>query len=216
MSSQSFALGLNTVGTAPKQAPIGVAPCWIRDHGEQTDNWLAGDVMHRCDRAVEALYERHVAAVLRLARRVTRESRYAEEVAQEVFATLWREPERFDSGRGTLRNWLLTLAHRRSVDLVRVERRLVASQPSSIGAELFAADPPVDVQVSDRIVADGARAALQALPAKLRDVVVLAYFNGYTQAEIAQLRHMPIGTVKTRTRSALRRLEKSLSAYRTV
>lgn len=214
MSSQSAALGINILRITPKPADVGFAPCWIDDHAAQTDAWLASDVRNRCERAVETLYERHATTVLRLARRVTGETRFAEEVSQEVFATLWRQPEKFDAALGTLRNWLLTLAHRRSVDLVRIEGRLVPSQPSAIGADLFAADSPVDVQVSDRIVADRARAALQALPAKLRDVVVLAYFDGYTQVEIARLRHLPLGTVKTRTRSALRRLEKSLSAYR--
>lgn len=164
----------------------------------------------RSETALEAIYREHAPAVMRLARRVTGEDRFAEEVTQEVFTTLWRQPDRFDASRGTLRNWLLTLTHRRSVDLVRQENRLVATAPIPLTSELVSPATPVDEEVSDRIAAEAARLALRGLPLKLRDVIVLAYFDGRTQVEIAEILALPLGTVKTRTRTALRHLAASL------
>lgn len=178
--------------------------CCIDDHDEQADAWLVDDVRHRCERAIEAVYRRHIAAVTRVSRRVTREDRYAEEVGQEVFATLWHKPEMFDPSRASLRTWLIMLAHRRAVDLVRIEQRFVPRSPSApIMREVTADSPPIDTQVSDSWNAALTRRALTTLPESQRTVLVLSYFEGFTQQQIATHLDLPLGTVKTRTRAAL-------------
>ena len=146
----------------------------------------------------------HRAACLVLARRVLRDPQMAEDAVQEAFLDAWRQPARYDALRSTELGWLLTLTHRRAVDRVRKEERHGAVLPP-IAAVAVAADGP-DEQVWRAERARSLRLALRDLTREQCEVLVLAYFGGFTQREIAGHVGIPLGTVKTRTVAAMRRL----------
>ena len=151
---------------------------------------------------LEQLYDRYASACLHHARTVLIDPHHAEDAVQEAYLELWRNADRFDAGRCSARSWLLMLTHRRAVDRVRSEQR---RQTCLLAAEHDVADDrrgPAEHAVV-ALAGDHARRALAALPEPKREVLVLAYWGGYTQREIAALTSTPIGTVKTRMRSAL-------------
>jgi RNA polymerase sigma factor (sigma-70 family) len=161
--------------------------------------------------ALEALYERYGRAAYSLARRILTEETLAQDVVQEVFLSLWRDARRFDAGRGTVATYLLSMTHHRAVDVVRREERLRRWRTSDEGLELEA-DPKV--RVEDEVLTSErraeVRAALGELPAAQREALLLAYFGGYTQREVAALVGVPLGTVKTRMAAGMRKLEEAL------
>ena len=160
--------------------------------------------------ALAEAYRRHGGAVLGLARRVLADEALAEEVAQEVFLRLWREPGRFDAERGTLRAFLLVLAHRRSVDLVRSEQ--ARRQREEREARLApAADEDVEQKVWELRQADRLREALGGLPEGERRAIEMAYFGGRTYREVAAILEEPEGTIKSRIRAGLLRLRGALT-----
>ena len=160
--------------------------------------------------ALAQVYEEFGRLVLGVARRVLRDDRLAEDVTQEVFAFLWEHPERYDPARGTLRAWLGLLAHRRSVDRVRAESRRNRTEARI--------DPSDDMEcgADERFVREWAcsrvRRALDTLPNEQREVLVLAYFGGHSYRDVAVSLAIPEGTVKSRIRLALRRLNEILRA----
>jgi RNA polymerase sigma factor (sigma-70 family) len=166
-------------------------------------------VENRDREAFDALYNRHAAAVYGIARRVLRDPALAEDVVQEVFLEFWTRPERFDRRRGALRTWLLTIAHRRSVDAVRG-----ATARRAVYLEVIDDLGPPGEDTQDAALrhadADSVRNALAALPPDQRRALLLAYWGGHTQVEIAALTGVPIGTVKSRVFSAFQRLRAQL------
>lgn len=164
--------------------------------------------------ALEEIYRRHGGAVFGLARRVLRDQRLAEDVAQEVFVRLWNAPEAFDPDRGTLRAFLLAQAHRRAVDVVRAEeaRRRREQRQEGEGSRSALMTDTLDRELWDLTVAEEVRAALEELPSRERDAIELAYFGGLTYREVAAELDEPEGTVKSRIRAGLRRLRTQLAA----
>ncbi len=165
-------------------------------------------------RALEQLYDRYARPAYSLARRVTGDPAFAEEVVQEVFLAVWRQPERFQPGRGSFASWLLAAVHHKSVDAVRreeaVRRRALALQ--AMGG-LDASDSPADRTedlVEQRLRGERVRQALRKLPDSQREALTLAYYGGYTQREIAALTQTPLGTVKTRMHRAMHQLRATL------
>ena len=175
------------------------------------DAILVAAVAERRPDALEELYGRHSVAVFGVARRVTGVPEHAEEVLQEVFLRLWRNPERFDPTRGALRSFLLMDANARAIELVRRDAarrgreertiRLVEPPPDDIGGELW-----------DVVVAEHLREALDALTDLEREAIELAYYGGHTYREVAQILEQPEGTVKSRIRSGLKRMRDRLVA----
>ena len=161
--------------------------------------------------ALEALYERYGRAAYSLARRILTEETLAQDVVQEVFLSLWRDAGRFDAGRGTVATYLLSMTHHRAVDVVRREENLRRWRTSDEGLEL---EPDPKARVEDAVVASErraeVRAALGELPAAQREALLLAYFGGYTQREVAALVGVPLGTVKTRMAAGMRKMKASL------
>ena len=154
-----------------------------------------------CGAALELLYERYASSCLAHARSVLRDAGHAEDAVQEAFLDLWRHAERYDSRHGSVRTWLLMLTHRRAVDRVRAEQRRRASAlPADDRPD---EGPPADERALDLVLGEQARAALADLTYVKREVLVLAYWGGRTQREIAVLTGAPLGTVKTRMHSAL-------------
>jgi RNA polymerase sigma-70 factor (ECF subfamily) len=182
-------------------------------HDRPADDVLARGVAQGDQRALAEIYRRYGGAVWGLARRVLRDDHLAEEVCQTVFTELWSAPERFDPGRGSLRSWLLAVAHARSVDVVRSEeaRRRRQERDGQL-APAIPIEGDVEGTVAGLTVADEVRRALDALPTEEREPIVLAYFGGRTYREAAVALGQPEGTVKSRIRAGLARLRRALEA----
>jgi RNA polymerase sigma factor (sigma-70 family) len=161
--------------------------------------------------ALEALYERYGRPAYSLARRILTDDTLAQDVVQEVFLSLWRDARRFDAGRGTVATYLLSMTHHRAVDVVRREENLRRWRTSDEGLEL---EPDPKARVEDEVEASErrteVRAALAELPAAQREALLLAYFGGYTQREVAALVGVPLGTVKTRMAAGMRKMREAL------
>jgi RNA polymerase sigma-70 factor (ECF subfamily) len=164
--------------------------------------------------AFEALYRRYGPAAYGLARRVTGQATLAQDVVHDAYMALWRAPEAYDPARGPFRTFFLSLVHHRAVDTVRREERLRRRTERALNPSEAA-----DEDVAEGIVEEAwlvvrrgeVRQALQSLPQEQRHVLELAYFRGYTQARIAEELGIPLGTVKTRTLAAMRKLRRVLS-----
>jgi RNA polymerase sigma factor (sigma-70 family) len=180
------------------------------DMGQRpSDNELVRRVGDADGAALAELYQRFSRQCYALARRICVDQGWAQDVVQEVFLTLWRDPTRFDPSRGVFATWLLTLIHHRAVDAVRKEstlrRRLVAA-PETDQDWSSPSVPGADQAAMAHVAAGEVRAALHRLPVMLRQVIVLTYFGGHTQREIAVLMGIPVGTVKSRMFTAVQRL----------
>jgi RNA polymerase sigma factor (sigma-70 family) len=164
--------------------------------------------------ALAVLYQRHGVICYRLARRITANDVLAEDAVQETFVGLWRDPAAYRADQGSVRSWLLGLAHHKAVDLVRRETAQQRRQDAYAAQRTLDPPPATDpaVKAWAGIRADKVRAALAELPEPQRHALALAYFGGYTQREIAQLTGVPLGTVKTRMFAAMRRLQDRLAA----
>jgi len=183
--------------------------------GEPSDVELVRLVAEGDPRALEQLYDRYSRPAYALARRITGEAVFAEEVVQEVFFALWRAPSKYDPARGGFASWLLATTHHKSVDAVRREETLRKRRAQAVEeAEWFtsaASDTPaVEDEVWVGLRGERVRNALRELPQPQREALTLAYFGGYTQREIATLTNTPLGTVKTRMLAGMRRLRQLL------
>jgi RNA polymerase sigma-70 factor (ECF subfamily) len=163
--------------------------------------------------AFDQLYRRYAGSAYGLAFRVTGQQLLAQDVVHDAFLALWRAPEAYDPARGAFRTFFLSLVHHRAVDTVRREERLRrrterASNLEPVRGEDVAEDVVEESFLSER--RKGVREALLTLPPEQRQVVELAYFGGLTQAVIAERLGIPIGTVKTRTLAAMRKLRRRL------
>ena len=161
---------------------------------------------------LEALYDRYSTLVYSLALRIVRNTGDAEDITQEVFAQLWAHASRFDPSRGAVGAWLSVIARSRALDRLRRQ----AGARSTTGPEALTAipDPAPSVEVvaasAEQVAA--AREALAVLPSEQRTALELAYYEGLTQAEIAERTATPLGTVKTRIRTGLQRIRDAMSA----
>jgi RNA polymerase sigma-70 factor, ECF subfamily len=195
------------------------------------DAALVGAVASGSHEALAVLYDRHADAVFAAAGRLTSDRQIAEEVVQETFLALWNRAELFDPAIGSLAAWLRTIARNRTVDRLRAAGR----RPTLVPFTTAGNGDEDDTRSLERFVAIGSvvggsgrgqtpegalesaelkdliRTELEAMPDVERMVIVLAYGEDLSQAEIAERLGWPIGTVKTRTRRALRRLRTALA-----
>lgn len=174
----------------------------------QQDSQLVALVAESDPAALEALYDRYGKAAYSLALRILADQALAEDVVQEVFLSLWRDARRFVPSRGTVDTYLLSMTHHRSVDVIRREENLRRRQRPEEERAAAPPDPNTDIEEERETAGRGAqiRAALAELPEPPREALLLAYFGGYTQREIASLVGIPLGTVKTRMATGMRRL----------
>jgi RNA polymerase sigma-70 factor (ECF subfamily) len=160
--------------------------------------------------ALAALYDAYGRIAYGLAYRVLGEAGDAEDIVQEAFLSLWRQSKRLDAGRGSVRSLLLTIVHRRAIDVLRKrsgrpERTLDDAQPVASGLP----DPlEFASQAEER---ERVQRALGELPPEQRNAVELTYFRGLTIAEMAEQERIPLGTAKSRLRLALERMRKTLA-----
>lgn len=163
--------------------------------------------------AVDDLYDRFRRPAFALARRVLADDTLAEDVLQDVFLTVWKDPFAFDGSRGNFGSWLLAMVHHKAVDAVRREeshRRRQTRAEEDLRLNEPIAHRDVEDDAWNRVVSDRVRQALQTLPAPQREALTLAYYGGYTQREVAALTDTPLGTVKTRMLAGMRRLKENL------
>ncbi len=173
-----------------------------------SDGSLAMSVARWEEEALAEIYRRYASGLLGLARRLLCDARLAEDVVQEVFVRLWNRPERFDPDRGSLRAFLAAETHGRAVDLLRAEEaRRRREGNDGLRAPIAAT---IEHEVVETVLAEHVRAAVAELPETERRAVELAYFGGLTYREVATALSEPEGTVKSRIRKALHRLESEL------
>jgi RNA polymerase sigma factor (sigma-70 family) len=156
------------------------------------------------------LYDQFGSYVFGLAARVIGDRHAAEDVTQEVFMSIWERPEAFEPSRGRLRTFLGTLAHRRSVDVVRREeaRRRRAARDAATAVPI----PDVGELAMAIVTAEQVRAEVDRLPTEQREAIELAYFGGRTYRQVAEELGIPEGTAKSRMRLGLGRIAQALEA----
>jgi RNA polymerase sigma-70 factor (ECF subfamily) len=179
--------------------------------GEVSDAELVEAILHSDEAALAEAYKRHAHASRALARRLAREPALAEEVVQEVFIRLWRQADRFEPSRGSLRSYLLAHTHGRALDVVRSEAARRRSEERDAQMQ-HAPAYDLEREVMERTTATQVRDALATLPDAEREAVELAYFQGHSYREVAELLGAPEGTVKSRIRSGLSRMRKAMQA----
>src|SRR6476469_4328392 len=168
---------------------------------DATDADLLVRVAERDRVAFEALYHRYVRSVYGIALRRLRDRQRAEDAVQETFAAVWRSAGSYRPERGPAAPWLYAVARNAIVDRMRAKVEPAAEVPDLVSSEPGPADRAESSYVSWRV-----HRALEELPEKEREVLQLAYWSEMSQSEVAEYLHIPLGTVKTRTRSALSRL----------
>jgi RNA polymerase sigma-70 factor (ECF subfamily) len=166
-----------------------------------TDAELLTRIAERDREAFEQLYHRYVRSVYGLALRRLRERSRAEDAVQETFAAVWRSARSYKPERGPAAPWLYAVARNAIVDRFRTQLDTTGEVP-----ELVSGDPGPAEAAESSFVSWRVHRALETLPPREREVVELAYWSGLSQSEVAEYLHIPLGTVKTRTRTALARL----------
>lgn len=160
--------------------------------------------------AFRSLYDLIAGSVYGLVRRVVRDPAQSEEVAQEALVDVWRLATRFEPERGSGKTWILTLAHRRAVDRVR-SAQSAANRDAAYGIASHEPDHDnVSTEVEIKLEQRQVQRALSQLTEIQRSAVELAYYKGYTHAEVAQALDIPLGTAKTRLRDGLIHLRDAL------
>lgn len=164
-------------------------------------------IIQRDQQALWMLYERYGTAVYSIAYRVLANATMAEEVTQDTFLKVWHQTTRWDSEKGKLKNWLLTITQFTAIDRLRKERRqpVVHSEPIEDTDETLYVGA---MTLGDPHWQDGSalRLVVEQLPPEQASLIDLAFYQGMSHSEIADTLHMPLGTVKTRLRTGLRRL----------
>ncbi|HKP54495.1 MAG TPA: sigma-70 family RNA polymerase sigma factor [Chloroflexia bacterium] len=180
------------------------------------DDQLMQNVARGDATSLEVLYDRYVRQCFGLALRLLNNPQIAEEVVQEVFTKLWSRPDSYSVQKGKFASWLLSLVHHRCIDELRRRSNNEARLEDPVTGSLLdtqldpAPDPSDQVTLMEQQVA--VRAALQELAPNQREVLLLAYFRGLSQSQIASELKQPLGTVKTRVRMGLQKLKSLLDA----
>ena len=154
--------------------------------------------------AMASLYDRYSSVVYSVALRVLGDTGAAEDIQQEVFLQLWRNPSAFDASRGNLGAWLAVIARNRAIDALR--KRRPETDPEDV---VLSVVPDMAGEADRSRVAEKVRGALSTMPAAQRSALEMAYYQGMTHTEIAAKTGEPLGTIKTRIRAGLIALRKA-------
>ena len=167
---------------------------------------------HGQEDAFAELYDLTAARIHGVALRVLRSADHAAEVTQEVFVEIWRQAGRYSPEKGSVMAWMTTMTHRRAVDRVRSVASEAARDERYAAATADRAVDYVWADVEQRLNAERVRTSMASLTAVQREAIMLAYFGGYSQSQVAQLLNLPLGTVKTRIRDGMIGLRAAFSA----
>jgi RNA polymerase sigma-70 factor, ECF subfamily len=194
------------------QAAIGLDRAMqVSDLQDRKDRDLVERISDGDRAAFSELYRRYASSAFGLAVRILGEQSLAEEVLQEVFLSVWRRAGAYDPARGSVRSWVFAQIHHRSVDVVRREEAERRRSGTTVQRE--AVDDDLDEVIEEgwlRSRREQVRRALGMLPPEQRQMIELAYFKGFTQSQVASETGVPLGTVKSRTLTAMRRMRDAL------
>ncbi len=180
------------------------------------DCTLIQAIVHKDDSALAALYERYANLCYSISYRIVRDHNAAESVLQDTFLKVWEKAERYD-GRGSVAGWLVRIARNQALDWLRYERTRSFQTACSWDDTLverreMSADPRenIEARIDARYVSDRLQGALSQLPTEQRFVVELSFFEELSHHAIADLTGLPLGTIKTRVRLGLQKLQRML------
>jgi RNA polymerase sigma-70 factor, ECF subfamily len=220
-SAGSIAGGTEPVGDRARRTSMELAapvvafarsqerPAIRRQHAHLSDEALVALVARGDEDALAELYDRIGRIAYGLALRVLRDDRLAEDAVQDGFLAAWRTAAAFRPERAKASTWVLTLVHRRAVDLVRREERRRA-EPLAEEASVAEAAEPTEEAAWLRFERERVQAALGQLPDTQREALELAYYGGFSQSELAERLGVPLGTIKSRMFAGLARLRELL------
>jgi RNA polymerase sigma-70 factor, ECF subfamily len=175
--------------------------------GEAATDWsLLARIGQKDEEALSALYDRYSGLVYSEAKRILRDRGAAEEILQDLFYQVWRTAERFDPAKGSLAGWLLVAARNRAISKLR--RKSGAKEELDENGVSLNAD--VESRAAQNLLLEKVKAVMENLPEGQREALECAYFEGMSHSEIAEKTGQPLGTVKTRIRSAMAALKKVL------
>ena len=183
------------------------------DYQELGDHQLMYRVAMAEKEALEALYTRYSSSVYSLAMFMLKQQALAEEVTQDIFLNIWTKASSYKAERGEPKSWIMSVAHHRIVDVIRSRRRTqnVTDPGAYDRLEMLPSSRiSTEEEVERRIEREYILEALDTLPPEQRQVIMLAYFEGYSQSEMAKILNQPLGTVKTRVRLAMKKLRAAL------
>ncbi len=174
---------------------------------DQSDWSLLARVVQKDESALAALYDRYSGLVYAEASRILRDKGAAEEILQDIFYQVWRTAEKFDPDRGSLPGWLMVVTRNRAISKLR---RRSTSGDDELNENAVSCSFNLETVASQNQLLGRVRGAMSNLPEGQREAIELAYFEGMTHSEIATKTGEPLGTVKTRIRSALEVLRRAV------
>ncbi len=173
------------------------------------DENLLSLIAHSDKDALECFYERFSTQVFSLARYMLKDEAIAEEITQDVFLAVWQKASTFKANRGSPKGWLMSIAHHRVIDHVRSAKRARASM-DRMAQEMASLEKLYQVRTEDEAFKSIERQeiakALEGIPEAQRTAILMSYYQGYSQSEIAEILDQPLGTVKTRIRLGMQKL----------
>jgi RNA polymerase sigma-70 factor (ECF subfamily) len=183
----------------------------MKRSGKQSGKEVADDallhlIVQGNEDALAALYDRYGKLAYSLAYRMLGDTHGAEDVVQEAFINVWRKANSYVAKRGTARTWLLAVVHHSAVDLCRRRRGKIPAELPLEWEELIADPNDLWSQVSNNLDREELTGCLARIPKEQREAIELAYFSGYSQREIAEIKDVPLGTVKGRIRIGMEKL----------
>ena len=178
---------------------------------------LVRKISSRDPKALEELYDRYSRLVYSLVYSIVKIQEDAEDVLQEIFLQAWEKASTFDSAKGSVYTWLMTLTRNRAIDRIR-SKSYRSRDRSDMEIEIEMLPNTTESTPLDAVVAGErtreVKQALDQLPNEQREIIMFAYFGGYTQSEISQQLNVPLGTVKTRMRLGMKKLQTILVGQR--
>jgi RNA polymerase sigma-70 factor (ECF subfamily) len=189
-----------------------INPVFLDTEQHISDADLICRISNNDEAALALFYDRYRAILFGLLIRILNNRAEAEDVLQEVFVQVWKEAKNFDGERGRAFTWLLTIARCRAIDRLRfLKTRTLAAERADASKPLY-----IDSKIEQNLILRGrqklVRTALSALPENQRSLLLMAYFDGYSQTEIAERANVPLGTVKSRMRIGMTKLRETLNA----
>ena len=171
----------------------------------ESDYRLVTRIVHRDEGAFGAIYDRYSRVVYSIVLHVVRDAAIAEDILHDIFLNLWRSPQQFDGARGKLAPWLAVIARNRAIDWIRKQH-----PQEDLSEVQLVADEDLAGELERKSAIERVRVVLNSLPEKQRAALELAFFRGLTHADIAAQEGVPLGTIKTRIRTALLSIRRAL------